>query len=98
MIGKPAIKKHQIQNHTEDCICQYCNHYMRPQNLKRHIEKHYCEICQTHMEFQKECYHLGIKRSRKHEKQNPQIQCKYCNEMMDKNQLSTHMNRFFPIP
>ena len=46
------------------------------------------------MEYQKECYHLGVKRSRKHEKQNPQTQCKYCDEIMDKNLLSTHMNRF----
>ena len=37
---------------------------------------------------------LGLKRSRKHEKQNTQTQCKYCDEMMDKNLLSTHINRF----
>lgn len=93
--GKPAIKNHRIQHHTEDCICQYCNRYLQPQNLKRHIEKeHYCDICQNHMEYQKECYHLGVKRSRnRKEFKNPQIQCKYCDEMMDKNLLKTHMNR-----
>jgi hypothetical protein len=100
MIGKPAIKNHRIQHHTEDCICQYCNRYLQPQNLKRHIEKeHYCDICQNHMEYQKECYHLGVKRSRnRKEFKNPQIQCKYCDEMMDKNLLKTHMNRFLQYP
>ena len=99
LIGKPAIKDHRIQNHTEDCICQYCNRYIHPKNLKRHIEKkHYCEICENHQEYRKECDHLGVKRSRNHKKQNPQTQCKYCDEIMDKNLLSIHMNRFLHYP